>query len=1209
MLRIFKKVLIAISILLLLGMLVLALPPVQRSMKNYLFHKINAGPESMIHIGKINGLFSKQVTLENVEIKTDNFRLACRKIRLTYHPYLLLWGYLNIEELETDSLKVKIIKPLGKPPAPLPSKRVLINKPQEPYWKYFEIKRIVVGDSEIQVSQGDKTLWEMDNINLVAGIYYDIGKKQVKFSVNQLGFSSAAPAFTVMKAGGEITASPSDVRFSNLKIQLPKSTLYLDGYIRDFQNPQTYFKLKANPLVLTDILENNKNAGKFKPLRVDLSAAGRISRLNCSLGLNYGKARTSWHGLVDLTGQRQHSFSLQGDIQHLNLAELNIPAFGETDINLRVEAQGKGDEGWHPDGNAVIMFKDSFFGPFQVFPSQLTLEYEDKILTLASNLVNTDFGHFTFKGQALLDHPDQGLPSADLELSFDQFNLKSLLHKVYLGTNLNGKLRLTVKDLAWERWRESYADLQLSLLPSNVARVRITNLSLRASLGQQKLKISQALLESGLLATDIKGEIDFNGNTDLHFFLESKDLNLGENIFPDLKLAGTMSLEGQVTGRTSDPIINFYINGGKLKYNRYILSRLDLHGAYEGKKLDYEVSATANSDQNLELRGTTDLNQKPAHTVVDLLMIQYLDQTWTNAKTFMIDVGPKYLSVRDFVIGNHGQLVRANGTLDINGALGFNLSLENIQLDAFNQSIAAEKKIDGNLNCFMAITGTAAAPRIKSRVEIGDLQVKPVCFTKYIMELDLEQGWWTLQGQATCTATETLDLDGKLYYPIQFDRPWPDIWQSRLDLKAKVDRLPLDFLQNMTASIAQSQGSVNALIEAHGVLSAPDISIVASTNDCFLKLVEISEPFTSLKVKAVLSGNKLALDYLLAETGQGAIKVSGTGQVTKINLDNFNFALKITNGPLYYPGIFHATVNGEGNFRKNGDTYSLEAQVQALEGLIEIRRTDKERKSDIVYLDEAGSARLPGSSQPPESFYDRLTMDIKIHSDGNLWYKQDTSKAEIEGDLRLLKERKKPLTYLGSIKTKQGYYDFLRNRFIITKGELQFPGTAGFNPLLNIDGEYTELSELKITATVRGDLNNPIIQLNSEPPQKDVEILSYLLFGKSSQNLTPQETSSVETQVLSFIGRSTVLKVRDILGDKLTIDTLDIKRDEKTQDWRVSVGKYLGRKLFVSYTFGFSPEAEDKLRLEYKLGRRWNVESEISQKHSAGADLFWTIDY
>ena len=211
--------------------------------------------------------------------------------------------------------------------------------------------------------------------------------------------------------------------------------------------------------------------------------------------------------------------------------------------------------------------------------------------------------------------------------------------------------------------------------------------------------------------------------------------------------------------------------------------------------------------------------------------------------------------------------------------------------------------------------------------------------------------------------------------------------------------------------------------------------------------------------------------------------------------------------------------------------------------------------------------------------------------------------------MRLLKERKKSLTYLGSITIKQGYYDFLRNRFIITKGELQFPGTAGFNPLLNIDGEYTELSELKITATVRGDLNNPIIQLNSDPPQKDVEILSYLLFGKSSQNLTPQETSSVETQVLGFIGRSTVLKVRDILGDKLTIDTLDIKRDEKTQDWRVSVGKYLGRKLFVSYTFGFSPDAEDKLHLEYKLGRRWNVESEISQKHSAGADLFWTIDY
>ena len=213
------------------------------------------------------------------------------------------------------------------------------------------------------------------------------------------------------------------------------------------------------------------------------------------------------------------------------------------------------------------------------------------------------------------------------------------------------------------------------------------------------------------------------------------------------------------------------------------------------------------------------------------------------------------------------------------------------------------------------------------------------------------------------------------------------------------------------------------------------------------------------------------------------------------------------------------------------------------------------------------------------------------------------------GDLRLVKEPKKPIAYLGSINIKQGYYDFLRNRFVITRGDLQFPGTPGFNPLLNIDGEYTELSEMKIMATVRGDLHNPQIQLTSDPPQKDVEILSFLLFGKSSTNLTPQEQASVETQVLGFIGRSTVLKVRDILGDKLTIDTLDIKKEEKTGDWRVSVGKYLGRKLFVAYTFGFSPDAEDKLRLEYKWSRSWSVESEISQKHSAGADLFWTVDY
>jgi autotransporter translocation and assembly factor TamB len=417
-------------------------------------------------------------------------------------------------------------------------------------------------------------------------------------------------------------------------------------------------------------------------------------------------------------------------------------------------------------------------------------------------------------------------------------------------------------------------------------------------------------------------------------------------------------------------------------------------------------------------------------------------------------------------------------------------------------------------------------------------------------------------------------------------------------------------LRNFFPVLSQAQGFTDATLEARGKLGNPDISLTALSNNCRLQIKGLPDLFTAIKIKATAVDNKLNLEYLTAATKEGEVMLSGKGQLRNLKLTDFDLVFKIKNGPAFYPDICTATVNADGNFIRENGEYNITANIEALEGTVEIKESETNNKSDIVYVDDSTVGETAINNEPPpETFSDHLTLDIKIHADGNVWYKQDTSKAEVMGDLRLLKEPKKPIAYLGSINIKQGYYDFLRNRFVITRGDLQFPGTPGFNPLLNIDGEYTEMSEMKIMATVRGDLHNPQIQLTSDPPQKDVEILSFLLFGKSSTNLTPQEQASVETQVLGFIGRSTVLKVRDILGNKLTIDTLDIKKEEKTGDWRVSVGKYLGRKLFVSYTFGFSAEAEDKLRLEYKLGRSWSVESEISQKHSAGADLFWTVDY
>ncbi|MBI5555332.1 MAG: translocation/assembly module TamB [Elusimicrobia bacterium] len=1207
MLRLLTKIFISLMIIILAGSLLLVTPFTQQAIKNYVWYKITADTFNMVRIGKIKGGFSRRFILENVEFKMKRVKLAARKISIKYHPNLLLWGNIIIEELAADGVKIKIYQA----PVETGSKKPADPGSHNSWLKYIEIKKINLGAAEIEYHRKGQPPLSFKKVNISAAMYYDFVNSSMKLNIAQIGWVSEFPALSLVRSSGEVVYTRQDLRISGFRIQLPRSSLYLDGFIKNFQFPKVYLKCKSDRFDGRD-LPALKNFSHLlgSPLTFDLVANGDLSMLRWVAQAKSGQSRLSGRGIVDVLGLKKHSFTFDGEFSHLNLADLRISGFSDTDFNGTIQGTGRGNKPWNPEMQLVLTVQDSYFGPYQIYPSEFTLAVSSATITAATNLLNTNFGHFVFQGIFDAPDPTHGIRAGEVSLKFDQFNIKPLLRSVYLGSNLNGAIDLKVRNLRWRDWQQVEWSTTVDIGKSNLAKIKIQRLRLEAARSFGKITITKGQVESDLADAKISGYFENQGTTDLQCQAEVKDLSLIGNVFPAYRLAGKVDFNAKIIGLADNPEARWHLGAQKIRFKQYILSALSCSGTYKNKRFDYEIVATGKPNQVIEVKGVTDIQKAPVETAVEMLKIQFLDQIWTNAQSFTVKIAPRYLALDDLIVGNRGQVARAKGILDWTKTSNFTISLENLQLDNLNKIYTTEQNISGTLNSYIAVAGNAAQPVIKSRVEIKDLEIKPVYFEKYGLELDYARGTWDLRGQASSQSKPAFELEGTWQYPVNFDQPLPDIWGSAVDLRIRLDRLPLDFLQTLLPAITSARGFLNSNIEVKGTLLNPDIEILANTNSCDLKLRDLPKPFTSIQAKAKISDQKLTLEYLLAAVKDGKFQAAGMGNIEKLQLANFDFTFKIINGPVYYPGIFAATVNADGSFKRQSGLYALSAEVEALDGIIEIKHSEREKQADLVYADEISRPAVQKAAElVQDSFYDRLAMDFKIHSEGNIWYKLDTSKAELVGDLHIQKPVKGVFAYLGSIKIKQGYYDFLRNRFIITRGELQFPGIAGFNPLLNIDGEYRELSEIMITATIRGDLNNPLIQLHSDPPQKDIEILSYLLFGKSSQNLSSREASSVESQVLSFIGRTTVLKVRDILGDKVTIDTLDIKKDATTQNWRVSVGKYIGRKLFVSYTFGFSAEAEDKLRLEYKLTRCWNIESEISQKHSAGADLFWTIDY
>jgi translocation and assembly module TamB len=131
---------------------------------------------------------------------------------------------------------------------------------------------------------------------------------------------------------------------------------------------------------------------------------------------------------------------------------------------------------------------------------------------------------------------------------------------------------------------------------------------------------------------------------------------------------------------------------------------------------------------------------------------------------------------------------------------------------------------------------------------------------------------------------------------------------------------------------------------------------------------------------------------------------------------------------------------------------------------------------------------------------------------------------------------------------------------------------------------------------VRGSLAKPFITITSTPAMSNNEALSYLLTGRSIDNLQSGEATSVNkaAENLAVSGGGFLLGG---VGTKLGLDEVTVERTD-TEDTSVTLGKFLSPKLFVSYGVSIA-EAINTIKLRYTLNERWSVKAEAGLEQSA----------
>jgi translocation and assembly module TamB len=270
----------------------------------------------------------------------------------------------------------------------------------------------------------------------------------------------------------------------------------------------------------------------------------------------------------------------------------------------------------------------------------------------------------------------------------------------------------------------------------------------------------------------------------------------------------------------------------------------------------------------------------------------------------------------------------------------------------------------------------------------------------------------------------------------------------------------------------------------------------------------------------------------------------------------------------------------------------------------------------------AANARTVGDGDPPPAreadaedgttptpgLYDRAAVRIDISVPHNAWLRRSDTEIELRGSLRVEKDAGEALRVAGEIDAVRGWYTFQGRKFTVEEGTVTLSG-QDLNPLLAVTAVY-EAPDYTIRVRIGGTLRRPTLELESEPPLEQADILSVLVFGRPVDQLNQGESQGLRERALSLASGYAAAEFRRDVADALGLDTLEIEPgSEGLASTAASVGKYITDDIFVSLSHTFAEENVQQLRVEYFITPRWTIETTADTAGDSGIDVFWRRRY
>ncbi|MBV9772877.1 MAG: translocation/assembly module TamB, partial [Gemmatimonadetes bacterium] len=485
--------------------------------------------------------------------------------------------------------------------------------------------------------------------------------------------------------------------------------------------------------------------------------------------------------------------------------------------------------------------------------------------------------------------------------------------------------------------------------------------------------------------------------------------------------------------------------------------------------------------------------------------------------------GERGIEVENLALARTGGapgLIAVTGHLPPTGNTDLSVRATGVDLADLRRLVGTAPDVQGTLNLGVVLSGPVSQPSMTISGAIDSLRYGGVATDR--VAIDARYLDRRLVGGATVrmNGRDIVTVQGTVPMLVTLGGMVPGFQLLRdepLDVRLVSDSIPLALASAFVPGVRDGQGVATANVAVTGTIDSPRVSGAAGVVGGAITVDALGQRFQNIAASIALNGREIRIDSLVAHAG-GTASVRGTISLDQPGRPNVLLNAAFSGFKAIDRGdVARLTTSGQLTLSGRLPDAVLSGRVVLNEGTITIPTLNSQREVAIVDAEigaigaDTIATSIAQSSQLAALGAIRVSS-LQVVVEEGVWLESPDARIQIRGDLLVSRTSETPRVY-GTLEVVRGTYALvvgpLRREFDIERGTVQFFGTEELNPSLDIVASnqvrtFDQADQvLTIQVQVTGTLQTPRVALssNTRPPLPESELLSYLIFGRSTANL------------------------------------------------------------------------------------------------------------